>query len=59
MNINTFLNRLPHSKMSRFATLSLTMLVCCIPAFCGEIHDAASEGDLVKVMLLHLSEGIG
>jgi ankyrin repeat protein len=32
--------------------MALIMLACRIPAFCGEIHDAAKAGDLAKVKAL-------
>jgi hypothetical protein len=46
------LNRLSHSPISRFTTVLSIALACSTPAFCGEIHDAASSGDLAKVKAL-------
>jgi hypothetical protein len=36
----------PH--FGRHVVISLFILACSIPAFCGEIHDAAKAGDLQK-----------
>jgi ankyrin repeat protein len=44
VNINNFLHR--------FAIVSLFTLIWSIPAFSGEIHDAAIKGDLAKVKSL-------
>jgi ankyrin repeat protein len=44
MSINTFLCHL--------ARVLLIILACSIPAFCGEIHEAAKAGDLAKVKAL-------
>jgi uncharacterized protein len=41
-----------HSQVFLLATVLLTMLAWSIPAFCGEIHDAAREGDLQKAKKL-------
>jgi hypothetical protein len=49
MFMRTFITRLFHSKMPH---LLLFTLVLSIPAFCGEIHDAAKAGDLAKVKQL-------
>jgi ankyrin repeat protein len=52
MNINAFLCRLFNSQSFRLFILLLITLVCGTPAFCGQIHDAASNGDLQKVKAL-------
>jgi ankyrin repeat protein len=38
--------------LCRLIALLLFTLVCSIPAFCGEIHDAAKAGDLSKIKTL-------
>jgi hypothetical protein len=50
--MRTFISRLFHSKMSSLLIITLVTLACSIPAFCGEIHDAAETGDLAKVKAL-------
>jgi ankyrin repeat protein len=50
--MNTFFRRLFHLQIQRPVILFLIMLAWSIPAFCGEIHDAAREGDLKKVQTL-------
>jgi ankyrin repeat protein len=49
MKIISFLNRFPYSPILRFAII---VLAWSIPAFCGEIHDAAKSGDLAKIKAL-------
>jgi ankyrin repeat protein len=49
MNTNNFLGRRFHSNISHLAAMALIALACRIPAFCGEIHNAAKKGDLAKV----------
>jgi ankyrin repeat protein len=41
-----------HTFLNRFTAMSVIMLACIIPAFCGEIHDAVKVGDLAKVKAL-------
>jgi hypothetical protein len=38
--------------LSRLTIVSLITLACSTPAFCGEIHDAAKDGNLAKVNAL-------
>jgi hypothetical protein len=52
MGIISFLNQLVHSSIPRISIVMLIALACSIPAFCGEIHDAAKAGDLAKVKAL-------
>jgi tetratricopeptide (TPR) repeat protein len=52
MIIINFLRHLFHSLIPFFAIITLISLACNIPAFCGEIHDAAKAGDLAKVKAL-------
>jgi ankyrin repeat protein len=52
MNITALLNRFFHSHISGTAIVFSIMLAWSIPAFCGEIHDAALRGDLAKVKAL-------
>jgi hypothetical protein len=52
MIISIFLSRVFHSLISRIVSVSLIAMACSIPAFCGEIHDAARVGDLAKVQSL-------
>jgi ankyrin repeat protein len=52
MNISSFGGRPFHSQILRIAALSLILFSWNIPAFCGEIHDAAKAGDLAKVKAL-------
>jgi len=52
MGIIFFLNQLIHSSIPRISIVMLIALACSIPAFCGEIHDAAKAGDLAKVKAL-------
>jgi ankyrin repeat protein len=52
MTINFFLNRLFHSPIPRLATVTLFALTWSSFLFCGEIHDAAKQGDLAKVNAL-------
>jgi ankyrin repeat protein len=40
------------SLVSRLLAVTLFALVWCSPAFCGQIHDAAADGDLEKVRAL-------
>ena len=51
MKPNPFINRVCHSLILRLAVL-LVVLAWSSHAFCGEIHDAAKAGDLVKVKAL-------
>jgi ankyrin repeat protein len=39
----------PKSLFIRLTTALFVILVCGIPAFCGEIHDAVKAGDWAKV----------
>jgi hypothetical protein len=57
MDINTFRRRLSHSPVPLFAIMLLIALACSIPVFCGEIHDAAQQGDLAKVQALQKQHG--
>jgi ankyrin repeat protein len=50
--MNTFFCRHFHSQTTCIAAVSLIILAWSIPAFCGEIHDAAKAGDLEKVKAL-------
>jgi ankyrin repeat protein len=52
MKIKSFLSRLSHPPISLLAIVTLIALAWSIPAFCGEIHDAAKAGDLAKVKAL-------
>jgi ankyrin repeat protein len=55
MNTKGFFTRLCHSPSLRRATFTLVTLLALewsSPAFCGEIHDAARDGDLEKVTAL-------
>jgi ankyrin repeat protein len=52
MEIRSFISRLLHFNLSCLATLSLIMLACNIPAFCGEIHEAARSRDTAKIKAL-------
>jgi ankyrin repeat protein len=52
MNITAPLNRFFHSHISGPAIVFLIVLTWSIPAFCGDIHDAALRGDLAKVKAL-------
>ena len=47
-----FFSRLCHSSILRHATVMLVTLSWSSFAFCGEIHDAAKNGDLEKVKAL-------
>jgi ankyrin repeat protein len=46
------MHRLYYLPISRFAAVLLVALAIAIPAFCGEIHDAAKAGDLAKARAL-------
>jgi len=50
--MDAFLNRLRHSPILRLTAVMLVALAWSSPAFCGEIHDAARDGDLKKVKAL-------
>jgi hypothetical protein len=50
--MNISFNRFFHSQISRLANISLILLACSIPAFCGEIHEAAAAGNLAGVKAL-------
>jgi TonB family protein len=52
MNTTCFYGFLFYSRISLLTTMLIIMLVWSIPAFCGEIHDAARLGDLAKVKSL-------
>jgi uncharacterized protein len=52
MNITAFLIRIFHPPILRLAIVAQIALLCCTPAFCGEIHDAAEAGNLAKVTAL-------
>jgi ankyrin repeat protein len=52
MKIRSFLSRVFHSQISRFGIVMLIALAYSIPAFCGEIHDAARKGNIKKVKAL-------
>jgi ankyrin repeat protein len=41
-----------HTFLNHFAIVSIFALALSVPAFCGEIHDAAKAGDLAKVKAL-------
>jgi ankyrin repeat protein len=51
MNRSSF-SRFFHSHISRIYIMWLISQAWSIPAFCGEIHDAAKAGDLTKVKTL-------
>lgn len=40
------------NKLKKLLTVTLTLLIFVLPAFAGEIHDAAIKGDLAKVKAL-------
>ena len=50
--MDSFSSRLSHSPILRRAVVTLVALVSSDLAFGGEIHDAASRGDLEKVKAL-------
>ena len=50
--LHLFFNRLRHFLILRLAAVMLVALAWSSPAFCGEIHDAAQDGALRKVMAL-------
>jgi len=52
MNIGTFRSGFLHYPIVHFATLMLFALAWSSLAFCGEIHEAAKQGDLAKVEAL-------
>jgi ankyrin repeat protein len=52
MKICSLLNRLSHSPIPRLGIVSLIALVCCTPAFCGEIHEMAAAGNMTRVETL-------
>ena len=52
MNLRSFFSRLCHSPIPRRAAAALVALALSSLAFCGEIHDAATSGDLEKVKTL-------
>ena len=52
MNMHSFFSRLCHSPIPRRAAVMLVALAWSSLAFCGEIHDAAKDGDLEKVKAL-------
>jgi TonB family protein len=49
MKTSNFSRCLFHPQFLLLSTMLLIMLACGIRAFCGEIHDAAKQGDLAKV----------
>jgi ankyrin repeat protein len=51
-NTHSFFTRLCHSPIPQRAAVTLIALAWSSLAFCGEIHDAASKGDLEKVKAL-------
>jgi ankyrin repeat protein len=44
--------RSPKYRRTAILLIALVTLVCCSPAFCGQIHEAAKSGDLGKVKSL-------
>jgi ankyrin repeat protein len=52
MKMCFFLNWVSRSQIFSLSTLLLITLAWSIPGFCGEIHDAAKTGDLVRVKAL-------
>ena len=52
MNTHSFFSQLGHSPIPRLAAITLLTLAWCSLAFCGEIHQAAWDGDLEKVKTL-------
>jgi ankyrin repeat protein len=52
MNINAFLIRISHCRISHLTTMLLIALTCSTPAFCGDIFSAVFSGDLQKVKAL-------
>jgi len=52
LNLNLFFNRLCHSHIFRRPAVTLVALAWSSLAFCDEIHDAATSGDLEKVKVL-------
>jgi ankyrin repeat protein len=52
MTISSFLGRRFRTPIHRLATVTLFALAWSSFVFCGEIHDAAKQGDLAKVNAL-------
>jgi TonB family protein len=52
MKIRSLLGRLSHSPMPPIAIITIFALAWITPSFCGEIHDAARDGDLQRVKSL-------
>ena len=52
MNTRSFFHKLCHLPIPHRVAVMLFVMVWSIPAFCGEIHDAAKSGDLEKVKAL-------
>jgi hypothetical protein len=50
--MNSFLGRLCHSPIPRLVAVALVAVASSTSAFCGEIHDAAARGDLLRVTAL-------
>ncbi|MGA2086940.1 MAG: hypothetical protein ABSG60_15630 [Terracidiphilus sp.] len=50
--MSSFSRRLCHSPYPCRATVALAVLAWSSLAFCGEIHDAARDGDLGRVRVL-------
>ncbi len=51
-SMRSFFRRLCRSRIPRLAVLALVALAWSSPAFCGEVHDAARNGDLGQVEAL-------
>jgi TonB family protein len=52
MKIGSFINRLSNYAIARIALVVLIAPACNAPAFCSEIYDAATTGDLAKAKAL-------
>jgi TonB family protein len=52
MEISSFFSRLSHFAIAPIAIVTLIVLACSTPAFCSEIYEAATTGDLAKAKAL-------
>lgn len=50
--MNSFFRGFFRAPISQFVLVAIIALAMISPAFCGEIHDAAADGDLAKVKAL-------
>src|SRR5438094_10147185 len=51
-NMNSFFDRICHSRIPRLAAVALVAVAWSSPAICDEIHDAAKIGALGRVKAL-------